>query len=364
MRASHPAQRSVHFKVGTGGLLLRQALMTNGRTKRCRLLRKPIGVKLIVAISATLGNYPKMIRMSSIALKYFMEVARTGSIAAASERIHVAGSAVSRQIAALEHEIGTALFIRQSRGMVLTEAGEELASHVRRSILEEERVISEIRTRGARTVGRINIATSLGLASHFMAASAREYRERFSGIRFTIRAQSPEDIIERIKLGEVDVGVAFASGLHPGVLVRHRIIVPTCVILSASHRLAGSKTLTLEQIRDYPIATSMRSTVRNMIDLRSAVAGIELNVVFECDYSDALFDYCSSGDAITFATEVSVRNWISRGQLVAIQFKDPKLFERNIEIQAMEGRTLPAYVEDWIGFLATKLEKSFPSKKK
>lgn len=284
-----------------------------------------------------------------------MEVARTGSIAAASQRVHVAGSAVSRQIAALEQEIGMALFLRQPRGMVLTGAGEELASHVRRSILEEERVISEIRTRGARTVGTIRIATSQGLASNFMSEAARDYRQRSNGIFFSIRAQSPGDIIERIKQGEVDVGIAFASGLHPGVAVKHRIIVPTCVILSSSHPLASRKTLSLEEIRDYPVATSMRSTVRDMIDLRSAVAGIQLNVVFECDYSDALFNYCSVGDAITFATEISVWNWISRGELVAVQFENPMLFERNIEIQAMEGRTLPTYVEDWIEFLASKL---------
>jgi DNA-binding transcriptional LysR family regulator len=304
-----------------------------------------------------IGNYLEMLRMNSTALRYFMEVARTGSIAAASERLHVAGSAVSRQIAALEQEIGMVLFVRQPRGMVLTEAGEELATHVRRSILEEERIISEIRTRGARTMGTIRIATSQGLASHFMAEAARNYRLNFSGILFSIRAQSPPDIIERIKQGEVDVGVAFASGLHPGVIVKHRIIVPTCVILSSSHPLASRKTLSLEEIRSHPVATSMRSTVREMLNLRSAVAGIQLNVVFECDYSDALFDYCSSGDAITFATEISAWNWIARGQLVAIQFENPKLFERNIEIQAMEGRTLPTYVEDWIEFLASRLAR-------
>ena len=78
--------------------------------------------------------------MQTNALRYFLEVARTGSLSKASERLFVAVSALSRQIAKLEDEIGTPLFERRPRGMVLSEAGRLLAAHARRSLLETERV--------------------------------------------------------------------------------------------------------------------------------------------------------------------------------------------------------------------------------
>src|SRR3546814_8413147 len=69
--------------------------------------------------------------MQSLATKYFYEVALKGSLTAASESLHVAVSAISRQITGLEEEVGAALFIRSARGMVPTEAGQILLRHVR-----------------------------------------------------------------------------------------------------------------------------------------------------------------------------------------------------------------------------------------
>ena len=63
--------------------------------------------------------------MISLGLRYFLEVARSGSIAAAAGAQHVAASAVSRQIAKLEDELGIALFERQARGMALSDAGRQ-----------------------------------------------------------------------------------------------------------------------------------------------------------------------------------------------------------------------------------------------
>ena len=58
--------------------------------------------------------------MQTPALRYFLAVVRTGSISAAAQRLRVAGSAVSRQIANLEKELDAALFERRSHGMILT----------------------------------------------------------------------------------------------------------------------------------------------------------------------------------------------------------------------------------------------------
>ena len=128
--------------------------------------------------------------MNNVALRYFHEVARSGSIAAACERLHVASSAVSRQISALEHEVGAKLFDRQPRGMILTDAGQKLADHVKLSLLEEQRVLADIRSRSQQTAGTIKIATSQGLASHFVPRAARLYRGRTREACFQVRALS------------------------------------------------------------------------------------------------------------------------------------------------------------------------------
>jgi DNA-binding transcriptional LysR family regulator len=76
--------------------------------------------------------------MQSSALRYFLEVARTGSVSAAAQRLRVAASAVSRQIANLEKELDALLFERRARGMIMTQAGETLAAYAQRLALENE----------------------------------------------------------------------------------------------------------------------------------------------------------------------------------------------------------------------------------
>src|SRR6218665_1430078 len=78
-------------------------------------------------------------------LRYFLEVAHSGSLTEASARLHVAASALCRPIAGLEAQLGTPLFERHPRGMVLTAAGENLAIHARRTVLDAERALGEIR---------------------------------------------------------------------------------------------------------------------------------------------------------------------------------------------------------------------------
>ncbi|MFD0487782.1 LysR family transcriptional regulator [Saccharopolyspora spinosporotrichia] len=114
-------------------------------------------------------------------LRYFLEVARTGSISEASERLHVATSAISRQITKLEQEVGAPLFERQPRGMVLSEAGEILAAYARRSALEAEQVLADVHGVEALHRSTVKLASSEGFARDFLPAAITTFREKHPG---------------------------------------------------------------------------------------------------------------------------------------------------------------------------------------
>src|SRR5215471_8007265 len=82
--------------------------------------------------------------MDFTALRYFSETAHARSIRAASERLHVSPSAISRQIAKLEHELRAPIFDRRPQGMVLTPAGEMLLARVEGMMREFARVKSHV----------------------------------------------------------------------------------------------------------------------------------------------------------------------------------------------------------------------------
>lgn len=84
-----------------------------------------------------------MVAVNDRALRYFLAVVRTGSVRAAAETLHVAASAVSRQIIEMEAEIGQTLLERLPRGVVPTEAGRIVAEHAQRQA--DERLLLDDR---------------------------------------------------------------------------------------------------------------------------------------------------------------------------------------------------------------------------
>ena len=293
--------------------------------------------------------------MNSVALRYFHEVARSGSIASACERLHVASSAVSRKIAALEHEVGTKLFDRQPRGMILTDAGQKLADHVKLSLLEEQRVLTDIRSRSKQTAGTIKIATSQGLASHFVPEAARLFRGQARDVCFQVQGLSSASIISAVIDGEADLAITIAAGTNAKLTVRHRAVINTCVVLSPRHPLGKRRHLGLEELCPFPIARSSDTIIGELIEKRAAVHGIELDLAYESNYCDGLFVHCARSDAVTFSSSLCAANWITRGELVAIPFVNSELFECGIEVLTLTGRKFPVYVEAWIGFLIERL---------
>src|SRR5271156_553249 len=101
-------------------------------------------------------------------LTYLHEVARLGSMRKAAERLNVAASAINRQILALEEELGTPIFQRMPRKLVLTAAGEVIIRHVRQTLKDLEQARSKIEDLKGLRRGEITVAMMSGLAANIV----------------------------------------------------------------------------------------------------------------------------------------------------------------------------------------------------
>src|SRR5947209_2592961 len=102
-----------------------------------------------------LGLLPQF--ANTAALRYFYEVARYGSFRLTAEKIHIAVSAVSRQIQILEQDLGVRLFVRDRKGLRLTAAGEALLYRVKRIMSELTIARSEIDSLHGTQTGTIRV---------------------------------------------------------------------------------------------------------------------------------------------------------------------------------------------------------------
>jgi DNA-binding transcriptional LysR family regulator len=290
------------------------------------------------------------------AIHYFAAVVKHGSIRAASESMHVAQSAISRQLQTLEHELGTALFERRARGVVLTEAGELLDAYARGAMLEIERVRSEIEAlRGLRR-GHVRLCTVESHIVDFLPDIIDKFRTTHPGVTFQITTGGSDRIVHTIRNGEADIGICFNQELAPDI--RNVLHKPERVMamMTPRHPLAKSRDLSLAQLTEWPVGLSMRwSGTRKLIEVASANAGIMLKPVLETNSISLLHRFALTGQGIAFLIKAACSDSLRSGQLVAVPLKDPALGEATTTVITLPNRQLPVAAEAFLKKLCQEM---------
>jgi DNA-binding transcriptional LysR family regulator len=295
--------------------------------------------------------------MDQTALRYFLEVARSGSLSKASERLFVAVSALSRQIAKLEEQMGTPLFERRPRGMVLTDAGRLLANHARRSALEEERVVDEIHGLSASGRATIRIAASEGVAPDFLPQVFAHFRKTHPLAHFQLDVSAPSIATQRVRDGTHDIAVCFSMAPEEDVQVHYAQRAPVYALMRRGHPLATRHVLSLADLLKWPLAMHNQGvTLRQLFDIACSLEGLVFEPVFVSNYHVALQSYVRRTDAITLTGYVTVRGRLKTDGLAAIALSNPELHQRTLQVQTMAGRTLPQPVIAFVDLLKQAID--------
>ena len=291
--------------------------------------------------------------LQETAVRYFLEVVRTGSVKEAAQKLNVAPSAVSRQVARLEHDLGSLLFERHARGMVPNAAGELLATHAKRAQQDNERVIIEISgLRGLRN-GFVRVASAEGFAFDFIPTLIARFQEKYEGIRFHLDACAQSDIARRIRDGEADVGVTLSALPERGLKVELRHPSPVLAVMAGDHPLAGHRQLSLGQVVACPLALPLASSsVRQLLDISCSRQGLQYTTALTSNQADALVNFVAAArGSIAFYGELSLRTRLLAKSLVAIPLRDREMNERYLEVQTLAGRSLPDAGRAFVQFL-------------
>ena len=141
-------------------------------------------------------------------LTYVDEVARTGSIRKAATHLNVAASAISRQILALEIQLGTPLFQRLPKKLVLTAAGEILIGHIRHTLKELTRAQTKIEELKGLRRGEITLAMMSGLASNLVPGTVKQFRLANPRVKLILTLfTTGKEIQFAVAGGEADLGI-------------------------------------------------------------------------------------------------------------------------------------------------------------
>lgn len=144
-------------------------------------------------------------------LRYFTAVAKEESITRAAETLHLSQPALSRQLRALEEELGKTLLIRGSRKTTLTGEGRLLYKRANEIIELERKAEAEIRQPDEFTGGDVWIGSGETDGMALLARTAHSLRDEYPDFHFHLISGNWIDIEERLDKGLVDFGVAFGN---------------------------------------------------------------------------------------------------------------------------------------------------------
>jgi DNA-binding transcriptional LysR family regulator len=272
-------------------------------------------------------------------LRAFYEAVRAGSIRAASDNLSLAPSTVSRQIQLLEHQIGAQLFDRSAAGVVPNYAGKLVAEYARTVLLDYDSLRADINDLKGVRRGFIRIAAVESTISERAVVAIAGFRSKFEGVSFQLRMCPAPKVIEAVKLGEVDVGLAFCAGPDTELRFLARFSEPIVLALSPDHPLAAAESVTLADLKTLPLAMPEPSFgVRQILDRAAQAAGIKLTPVLSTDSFEALRGFARQGAGGALLPRLSIAIDQTLGRLKAVVIDDRALNETTVDIIALGSR--------------------------
>lgn len=242
-------------------------------------------------------------------LRYVVAIAEERNFTRAAERCFVVQSALSHQVKALERELGAALFVRSSRRVELTPAGEAFLVEARASLAAAERAVVV----AAEATGQVRGSLSLGVIPTVTAVDVPDavanFHTTYPHVDLTLRTGGSDEFMADISTGRLDVAflglddTAPPNGVASRELTRGRLVA----VLPAGHALASRRQLRLADVTDEAfIDFPAGSPGRLQTDRAFKLADLSRRVTFEATSTEFMLALVARGLGVCFLPAGSV----------------------------------------------------------
>jgi DNA-binding transcriptional LysR family regulator len=257
-------------------------------------------------------------------LNYIDEVARTGSIRKAANHLNVAASAISRQILALEMQLGTPIFQRLPKKLVLTAAGEVLIGHVRQTLKELTRAQTKIEELKGLRRGEITMAMMSGLASNLVPGTVKAFRLANPRVKLNLTLfNTGEEIQFAVANGEADLGIGFDFSKDGNLKVLARAAARLGAVMAPDHPLAKRASIRLSDCIDYPLVVADdTSAIRPYLNTAFTRVSLDLQPIIETNAIEIMRHSAIVDNGITFLTPFDIEFERRAGRLIYVPVRE------------------------------------------
>lgn len=268
-------------------------------------------------------------------LRNFVRICRMRSITAAAERLNIAQPALSRQVQALEEELGVALLRRHGRGVEPTEQGERLLARAERLLSDADGILRDLpgndgELRGTLTLGLPPVVAEIlaePLIAHFIS--------RYPHVRLRIASGFTGHVKEWLQRGTIDLGITYEMG---PVNDRHTrpLVYEQLYLLCPAVPEGISAPITFSEAFAQPlILTTPAHSLRRLLEAAAAQQGITPDVVLEVDIVQVMLSLVRQGHGNTILSRAAFRKMQESNEIIARPIISPEL-GRNVVLWTPE----------------------------
>jgi LysR family cys regulon transcriptional activator len=293
-------------------------------------------------------------------LRCLTEVARRGlNVSEAAEALHTSQPGVSKQIRALEDELGVQVFVRHGKRLVsVTEPGKAVVAIAERILAEAQNLRRAGEEFANDQLGTLTIAATHTQARYALPKAVAAFKRRYPKVELLIHQGNPTQICEQVLAGEADMGVATEMiSLYPELVSLPVYQWNRCVVVPPKHALLKESPLTLEKLAEHPIVTydfafANRSLVQKAFEARN----LKPHVVLSAQDSDVIKTYVELGLGVGILAKMA---FDAKRDLNLRAIDASHLFESSTtRLGIKRGAYLRRYAYDFIELFAPQLARS------
>ncbi|MEK7355962.1 MAG: LysR family transcriptional regulator [Bdellovibrionota bacterium] len=261
-------------------------------------------------------------------LRYFYEVALSGSFTAAAQRLNISQSALSKAVALLESHEGVTLFERSKKGVTLTAVGTEVFQQSERLFKSVTDIENTLRGRTDTCEGPLSIGASDHVTNYFLLKALAVFQEKHPAVLPSVFSGAPNEIVAQLLGGKIEFGLFFTHLEIPGVSYEPLNEIEMVVVCHPRFEVEIAKTgggaRVKALVKKIGYISSIRSQYRhqpsqNLIEL----LGENPNVVFESNSQETQRRACLDGRGVAFLARFMVAEDLGQGRLVEVAVPKP-----------------------------------------
>lgn len=279
-------------------------------------------------------------------LRTFVAVASQRSFSQAGQLIGLSQSAVSHSVKELEAEIGVRLLDRTTREVLLTGAGQQLATRLTRLLEELNTTLLDVRSYGEQRSGTVRVAASQTPSAHLMPQCLASTQQHYPDIRVILHDRVQQAVLQSVRNAEVDFGIVIGPLGDAEFDAEEILQEPFLLLCHQNDALAQTETVTWAMLTDRNmVLQDYASGSRMLVDAILQQLAIGVNVVQEIGHPATLYPMVEAGIGISILPALALP--LPSGRKLVVRRLYPEM-NRSLMLIKRKNRSLtPAAEAVW-----------------